>query len=222
MTAPAEPVFCANDGAHDTPAPAVARISWPDGPYMPTTACLEDLLEQIEESYTEGNPVRVEPIAEAHDDDEDAETTYLVWSNEHRAWWGPSNSGYTGDLWSAGRYTFDAARKACNGRDWPQDAPPPEVMVAAPESAHPRFTAKELRAVPILMRQRVDDAVKRAMESREQRGETIVLQRACNGCGRSLRDVNDLEVDAAMNGKRLPDVRHECPDCSAALTGSPS
>jgi dienelactone hydrolase len=46
---------------------------------------------------------------------------------------------------------------------------------------------------------------------------TIVIQRACNGCSRDLRDASEAELDAAVAGDRLPDVRSECPDCAPAL-----
>lgn len=38
---------------------------------------------------------------------------YLVWSNEHRGWWGPDRSGYTRGLRRAGRYTRYAALGIC-------------------------------------------------------------------------------------------------------------
>lgn len=38
----------------------------------------------------------------------------------------------------------------------------------------------------------------------------IRVQRSCNGCGSSLGDANDAELDAAMSGTDLPDVRLEC------------
>lgn len=47
---------------------------------------------------------------------------YLVWSNEHRAWWRPNSAGYTRFVESAGRYSraeaIDIARGARNG--WPK------------------------------------------------------------------------------------------------------
>lgn len=41
-------------------------------------------------------------------------------------------------------------------------------------------------------------------------GSRITVQRACNGCGESVGDANDAELDAAMAGAPLPDVRLEC------------
>lgn len=56
---------------------------------------------------------------------------YLVWSNEHRAWWRPNSAGYTTHVASAGRYTHEKAvaicRDARNG--FKHDAPPSEVPV---------------------------------------------------------------------------------------------
>jgi len=34
---------------------------------------------------------------------------YLIWSFEHRAWWGPDRCGYTTDIERAGRYTKEEA-----------------------------------------------------------------------------------------------------------------
>lgn len=38
---------------------------------------------------------------------------YLVWSNEHKAWWRPKRCGYTHDVRAAGRYTLEDAREIC-------------------------------------------------------------------------------------------------------------
>lgn len=38
---------------------------------------------------------------------------YLVWSNEHTAWWGPGLNGYTRELAKAGRYSLAAALAIC-------------------------------------------------------------------------------------------------------------
>ena len=40
---------------------------------------------------------------------------YLVWSNEHSAWWGPDHAGYFSRLAFAGRYTREEALAICVG-----------------------------------------------------------------------------------------------------------
>ena len=42
---------------------------------------------------------------------------------------------------------------------------------------------------------------------------TITVQRCCNGCGEPLGDVTLTEINAAIDGLPLPDVRPECPRC---------
>lgn len=41
-----------------------------------------------------------------------AETPWVVWSNEHMAWWRPNRCGYCADIRGAGIYT-EAEAKAC-------------------------------------------------------------------------------------------------------------
>lgn len=43
----------------------------------------------------------------------DIEPRYLVWSNEHSAWWRPARCGYTIILVSAGRYSRAEAIEIC-------------------------------------------------------------------------------------------------------------
>ena len=38
----------------------------------------------------------------------------------------------------------------------------------------------------------------------------MTVQRCCNGCGRSLGDVTEQEIECAVAGRPLPDVRQEC------------
>lgn len=38
---------------------------------------------------------------------------YLIWSNEHGAWWGPGRCGYVRRLAEAGRYSRDEALTIC-------------------------------------------------------------------------------------------------------------
>jgi len=54
---------------------------------------------------------------------------WLIWSNEHRAWWGPNNAGYPKDVHKAGRYTLAEARSICSSRSWDAHGVPPETMI---------------------------------------------------------------------------------------------
>lgn len=47
----------------------------------------------------------------------DAGERYVVWSNEHRAWWGPNRCGYTLSIAKAGRYSREEALSIARGRD---------------------------------------------------------------------------------------------------------
>ena len=70
---------------------------------------------------------------------------YLVWSNEHRAWWRPNSQGYTTKIEAAGRYDRDEAIAISRGRGWPATGIPDEVPVRevdAVECFSPIKTAK--------------------------------------------------------------------------------
>lgn len=56
---------------------------------------------------------------------------YLIWSNEHRAWWRPKRAGYTARVDEAGIYKADEAITICAlGRDgWRGDQVPYEIPV---------------------------------------------------------------------------------------------
>lgn len=54
---------------------------------------------------------------------------YLIWSNEHRAWWRPNARGYTTFIESAGRYSRDEAIKHSSARDQHRGEPMPELPV---------------------------------------------------------------------------------------------
>jgi hypothetical protein len=38
---------------------------------------------------------------------------YLIWANEHRAWWGPGRCGYVRRVEQAGRYSHQQALDIC-------------------------------------------------------------------------------------------------------------
>jgi hypothetical protein len=56
---------------------------------------------------------------------------WLVWSNEHRAYWRPDKAGYTIFAKAAGRYTEEQAIDICRfARSRGEDGnPPPETMI---------------------------------------------------------------------------------------------
>lgn len=45
-------------------------------------------------------------------------------------------------------------------------------------------------------------------------GAAVRVRRACNGCGHTLRDATDAEIEACTTGSPLPDVRDQCPTCT--------
>lgn len=61
--------------------------------------------------------------------------TWLIWSNEHSAWWKASRNGYTYNVREAGRYSLADAIKICSSANvyLRPEGPPNEVMTPAPE-----------------------------------------------------------------------------------------
>lgn len=72
---------------------------------------------------------------------------WLIWSNYHRAYWGPNGGGYS-DVAGAGRYTLGEALSWAGRRSVDPSDPrsnPPELVVPAPELIailHPDCEAK--------------------------------------------------------------------------------
>ncbi|WP_294275813.1 hypothetical protein [uncultured Sphingomonas sp.] len=60
-----------------------------------------------------------------------AEPLYLVWSNEHRAWWDAEERGYTRIIERAGRYTRAAALTIASrrGGGWQTESNPYEIAI---------------------------------------------------------------------------------------------
>lgn len=62
---------------------------------------------------------------------------YVIWSNEHSAWWGPKHCGYYTHLSSAGRYTRDEALKVCvharGGREFNKNPSEVPILLADAE-----------------------------------------------------------------------------------------
>jgi hypothetical protein len=45
----------------------------------------------------------------------------------------------------------------------------------------------------------------------------MTTKRVCNGCGEFVGDVTDAEMDCAIDGRPLPDVRSECEHCAPVV-----
>lgn len=61
--------------------------------------------------------------------------TYLIWSNEHKAWWRPNSRGYTQNMKSAGHYGLMEALEICfsanyygDDHDQPKEAIVPYIV----------------------------------------------------------------------------------------------
>lgn len=92
---------------------------------------------------------------------------YLVWSNEHRAYWRPNKSGYTTNWLEAGRYSADDAAECCSRRTWEPCKPPPEVMILAPDSERDTFHIAELCAIPGQLQDSIRKATRAAIRERK-------------------------------------------------------
>lgn len=90
------------------------------------------------------------------------------------------------------------------GEDAPSVVRVPVISVTVPDSAR--------QLAP------VSDARRRTPDVPKPGGGVIIaVRRCCNGCGQPIGDVTEDEIDAAVGGLPLPDVRHECPRCAPTL-----
>lgn len=82
------------------------------------------------------------PDPDAMNERRAAEEMYLVWSNQHRAWWRANSHGYTDNVKSAGRYSrAEAISISFQGRDgWDSPKGVPDELAIA-ECDVPVFTA---------------------------------------------------------------------------------
>lgn len=74
--------------------------------------------------------------------------TWLVWSNEHGAWWGPSRCDYVSGIEAAGRYSLEEAMEISRLRSLTKKSidsgNPSEMIQPSPEwlAARDAFIAK--------------------------------------------------------------------------------
>lgn len=55
-------IMCGNADEHPGGYPAVARLSWPDSRFRPTTGCRKHVAWCVREAIDEGVPILVTPI----------------------------------------------------------------------------------------------------------------------------------------------------------------
>ncbi len=74
---------------------------------------------------------------------EESDPLYLVWSNEHRAWWRPGHCGYTNRIEAAGRYSRVDALRICNGANysWDENTNPDELPILEKDALELRCKA---------------------------------------------------------------------------------
>lgn len=88
-----------------------------------------------------------------------ADDLFIVWSNEHRAFWRPHRCGYTTHIEDAGRYSEEEAIAICRGWNYrsgsvTQSGVAPEIYMPAPEALE-RAREELLAALRELMPERV-------------------------------------------------------------------
>lgn len=73
---------------------------------------------------------------------------YVIWSNEHQAWWGPGKHGYTRYLTQAGHYSrAEAQLIAADARGgWDPGKPPPEIALPLRDALEAEQTTASRRA----------------------------------------------------------------------------
>lgn len=164
---------------------------------LPTGAIIVDRTSRL------GNPFRIEDAEEANYSNPRSAVV-----SHHRAWLKDTEGAY-GDICKAGAKTFDrrivlASLGAMRGHDLACTCAPPAQ--GEPDLCH-AVTLIELANAP---RPRTKPV------RHPGGGGRITVQRCCNGCAAELGDATEYEMNCAIAGRDLPDVRGECPACSPA------
>lgn len=76
---------------------------------------------------------------------------WLIWSNEHNAWWAPNHRGYVLDAKDAGRYTYEQAVKIVEDanialkNEWsqcPTEAMVPDILPEATKETKEKYCSQ--------------------------------------------------------------------------------
>lgn len=120
---------------------------------------------------------------------------YLVWSNKHRAWWGPGQRGYTLDVGAAGRYPYGAALECVGRSARAGQVDLSSTIVVAPEAWGEHAQIQARRAAPTQGVPLVVDAA----------GSRYIAFR-CVYCGAALLWTALLNMDVPMT---VDDLSHQ-------------
>lgn len=107
--------------------------------------------------------------------------TFLIWSHEHGAWWGPNHCGYVRDIKEAGRYSAEDAAKIVENATFDWSRPPNEVPVriedlpegVLDDDAARRATSDHVGAAIEALRDNFDVGAFTGSESREKWVEAL-------------------------------------------------
>lgn len=145
---------------------------------------------------------------------------WLVWSNEHTAWWRANSAGYTTDIREAGRYTHaEALSHSRSGRLHP-DGKPEEVPVLAPEGVD-----AEVAAIPDDCFGALEAEIVRLRDRYEKPGQR------CNGghvnnlpvalwdCPMHTEEMRSLLLDFERQWEALIAFNCECADRASRERG---
>ena len=116
----------------DTPDEAVERVAKAIHEAGPDSFPWEEAIECGWKADVETARAQARAALAAMPDTDPRPDTYLIWSNEHRAWWGANRSGYTVEFSAAGWYSRDEAMTICRtARDgWGTCDVPTELPVS--------------------------------------------------------------------------------------------
>ena len=121
--------------------------------------------------------------------------TYLIWSNEHSAWWMPNSRGYTASRATAGRYSLEEATRICLGANTHQSdrRVPDECIVPCEDEQQERWVNRKSGDIYI-----VDGEVVNATNANDR--QQMVLYHRENSATQFVRERAEFESKFVKDG----------------------